>query len=497
MNPLKTLSRMLYLAVCATLAGVLSASAQTVTTGSIAGTVTDPQGGVLPSAIVVAVHVPTGTSYETVAKADGRFVILDVRVGGPYTVTVKMAGFKDAEHRDLTVTLGQQLELSFKLEVQAVSETVTVTGAPPPIDTTVAGAGGNISPEVKDALPTINRSIVDVVRTNPLFNSIDGGSGSGGNNVISVAGTSFRYNSVQIDGAANNDLFGLASSGGLPGGATGSQPISFDAIQEIQLVVSPYDVRQGGFSGGGINAITKSGSNVLHGSGFYYGRNQNWVGKYKTTSNPSGKLSTFSDKQGGFTIGGPIVQNKAFFFAALDNQRKLTPTGWSVGGTGTDLGQRRLWWPSSWTFSRTSTSYNPGPESDGRVQPREQQQQGVRAHGLQPRAGRTAHGPPQLRERAVRRRLRRRQTSFITPDHYYRTVSTHELDRGAVELDVRRWRQRAAGGLHAGNRLARRPAVRAAAVPAGHGGAVGQHRRLSPAASSSRPPTSCNRTSSS
>src|SRR6478609_6494408 len=116
-----------------------------------------------------------------------------------------------------------------------------------------------------------------VARINPLFNSGGGAAGDGAS-VISVAGASFRYNSLQIDGALNNDLFGLAGSAGTPGGAMETQPIAFDAIQEIQLVVSPYDVRQGGFSGGGINAITKSGSNTFHGTAYYFGRNQKLVG---------------------------------------------------------------------------------------------------------------------------------------------------------------------------------------------------------------------------
>ena len=141
------------------------------------------------------------------------------------------------------------------------------------IDSSVAGTGANVSNAVKEALPTITRSIADIVRVSPLFNSQGSGAGDGAS-VVSVAGTSFRYNALQIDGAANNDLFGLAGSAGAPGGAAETQPISLDAIQEIQLVVSPYDVRQGGFAGGGINAITKSGSNALRGTAFFFGRNQ-------------------------------------------------------------------------------------------------------------------------------------------------------------------------------------------------------------------------------
>ena len=172
-----------------------------------------------------------------------------------------------------------------------------------------------------------------MVRISPLFNSQGSGAGDGAS-VVSVAGTSFRYNALQIDGAANNDLFGLAGSAGAPGGAAETQPISLDAIQEIQLVVSPYDVRQGGFAGGGINAITKTGSNALRGTAFYFGRDQSWVGD-GADDRP---ISEFKDKQFGGSVGGPIVQNKAFFFGTADYARKLRPTGFSVNSGGQQFG---------------------------------------------------------------------------------------------------------------------------------------------------------------
>ena len=252
-------------AACVLLLGGMPASAQTVTTGSLTGVVKDAQGGVLPGVTVTAVHTPTGTSYDAVTDAQGRFDILNVRVG-PYDITTTMSGFKDEKQQAVDVALGEQRAADFKLQLASVSETVTVTGQSAAIDSSVAGTADNISNAVKEALPTITRSIADIVRVSPLFNSVGSGAGDG-QSVVSVAGTSFRYNSLQIDGAANNDLFGLAGSAGAPGGAAESQPISLDAIQEIQLVVSPYDVRQGGFAGGGINAITKSGTNALHGTG--------------------------------------------------------------------------------------------------------------------------------------------------------------------------------------------------------------------------------------
>src|SRR5262249_49739556 len=156
------------------------------------------------------------------------------------------------------VALGQERTVDFKLQLATVSETVEVVAQSPQIDLSRAGTADNISNQIKENLPTISRSLTDVARISPLF--VAQGSGAGeGPAALSVAGNSYRYNSLQIDGAVNNDLFGLASSAGTPGGTAETQPISLDAIQEIQLVVAPYDVRQGGFSGGGINAITKSG----------------------------------------------------------------------------------------------------------------------------------------------------------------------------------------------------------------------------------------------
>ena len=144
-----------------------------------------------------------------------------------------------------------------------MSEAVTVTAYTTPIDIQRPGAAANISQAQKEALPTISRSMIDIVRINPYFNAI-----TTNNTVtaVSVAGRNARYNNIQIDGAVNNDLFGLAETG-TPGGHADTQPISLDAIQELQLVVSPYDIRQSGFSGGGINAVTKSGANKLSGIG--------------------------------------------------------------------------------------------------------------------------------------------------------------------------------------------------------------------------------------
>jgi hypothetical protein len=324
-------------AVLVLLAGAQAGFGQgNVTTGTITGVVTDAQKGVLPGATVVATHVPTGTVYEAITQGDGHFLMMAVRAGGPYTVKATMSGFKDSEQKDVTVSLGEERALTFTLGLATVTETVNVVAEAQVIDTSRAGTASNIASQALETLPTISRSLNDFARTSPYFNVT--ASQAGGDEAVSVAGRNNRYNNMQIDGAVNNDVFGLASTG-TPGGQTGTQPVSLDAIQEIQLLVSPYDVRQGGFSGGGMNAITKSGSNALHGTGYYMGRNQKFIGKIPaviTAAAPDGKdtsVGTFSDKQFGFAVGGPIMKNKTFFFTNIDWARKTTPSGYSASGT--------------------------------------------------------------------------------------------------------------------------------------------------------------------
>ena len=316
-------------ALCVLAACASPALAQTVTTGSINGTVTDVQGGVLPGAIVTATHTPTGTTFEGVTDGEGRFTILNMRVG-PYDVKVVMSGFRDETLKAIDVKLGETTPVQFKLQVASITETVDVRGDTTIIDPTRAGTADRVSNAAIEALPSISRSLTDMARVSPYFNPVALNEDP---LAVSVAGRNNRYNNVQIDGAVNNDVFGLAASG-TPGGQTETQPISLDAIQELQLVVSPYDVRQGGFSGGGVNAITKSGSNRFNGTGYFYGRNQDFVGEGIAQT----PVAQFKQHQYGASAGGPIVRNKAFFFGNADFDRRDNPSGISVSTTGQTFG---------------------------------------------------------------------------------------------------------------------------------------------------------------
>jgi hypothetical protein len=361
---LKMRTVLAFAAVCALMCGAPAAFAQNVTTGTLVGVVMDAQKAVLPGATVVAVHVPTGTTYETVTQADGRFTMAAVRVGGPYKVTATMAGFKTKEEAGIEVALGESRAVEFVLALQTVQESVTVVASTQIIDTTRAGTGSNVGMQTIESLPSISRSINDFARTSPFVNISQAATGN--EQEVSVAGRPNRYNNMLIDGAVNNDVFGLSSTG-TPGGQTGTQPVSLDVIQEIQVLVSPYDVRQGGFSGGGINAVTRSGSNNFHGTAYYFGRNQKLMGTIPavpTFGNPTPPDSTvgaFSDSQTGFSISGPIARNKAFFFGNMDWSRKLTPVGFSLdGSSGSQWNNNLADVQKVLGILQTTYGYNPG-----------------------------------------------------------------------------------------------------------------------------------------
>ena len=320
-------------AVAALLLWVVPACAQE-TTGDIQGIVeVKSDKSPLPGVSVEAVHVPTGTRYAGVSRANGRFAMLNVRVGGPYTVTAKLSGFKTETVNDITVALGETRDVSFELIVVAVAESVSVTAELEPlISPTRMGSTQSVSQDEIKSLPTISRQFQDFVRTNPYANVQPYDSTQ---TAISIAGMNNRYNTIQIDGAVNNDLFGLAATG-TPGGQTNTQPISLDTIQEIQVAVSPYDIKQGGFTGGAINAITKSGTNDFHGSVYGSTRDEKYVSSDVPQAHGDAlhkPIATFDSDQYGARVGGPILRDRLFFFASGERNKVSQPSGGSADGS--------------------------------------------------------------------------------------------------------------------------------------------------------------------
>ncbi|NJL28124.1 MAG: TonB-dependent receptor [Thermoanaerobaculia bacterium] len=299
------------------------------TTGSLSGLVTaKDDGAALPGAQITATHEPTGTRYNAITGADGRFFIANVRVGGPYNVAAAMDSFHGQDAKDVFVRLGADTNLTFELVLATITETVIVTAEAPLINPSQTGATSNVSTDQIESLPTVRRSLQDFARTNPYF-VVDAQDASATR--INVVGRNNRYNTIQIDGAVNNDLFGLADTG-TPGGQTNAQPISLDAVQELQLAVSPYDVRQGGFTGGAINVVTRSGTNAFHGSVYGSIRDQDYVGDGPSDT----PLAEFNEDQYGFRLGGPLVKDRFFFFANAEINRNDAPSGVSAdGSTGT------------------------------------------------------------------------------------------------------------------------------------------------------------------
>jgi hypothetical protein len=270
------------------LLGVATVATAQETTGALQGTVTmKSDKSALPGVAVEAIHVPTGTHYTAVTGANGRFNILNVRVGGPYSVTTKLSGFKTQTMKNVDVALGEKRNLEFALDLESVQQSVEVTAESMPlISPDRMGSATAVSEAEIKVLPTIRRQFQDFAKTNPYVNV---SASDPTQTSISVGGKNNRYNTIQIDGAVNNDLFGLAATG-TPGGQTDTQPISLDTIQELQVVVSPYDVKQGGFTGGAINAITRSGSNTFTGS--IYGPRGTRAGSAARCRRPTATRST-------------------------------------------------------------------------------------------------------------------------------------------------------------------------------------------------------------
>ena len=298
---MKQTFKCLFAAFAAMLVAV-SAFAQ-ITTSSLGGRITDANGEPVIGAAVVATHEPSGTVYGVTTNTDGRYSINGMRSGGPYKVEVSCLGYQTVINTDITLQLGEPYALNNYLneDKEMLSEAVVVAQAASKFAAEKTGAATNISSAQMESLPTVSRSITDIAKLSPY-----------GGNSTNFAGMDGRSTNFTVDGANFNNNFGLNE--GLPGGGS---PISIDAIDEVQVVISPYDVRQTNFIGGGINAVTKSGTNEFKGSAYVYHRNENMRGN-AVDGEELGARNIDRYTTYGATLGGPIIKNKLFFFANFE-----------------------------------------------------------------------------------------------------------------------------------------------------------------------------------
>ena len=295
---MKQTFKCLFAAFAAMLVAV-SAFAQ-ITTSSLGGRVTDANGEPVAGAAVVATHEPSGTVYGVITNEDGRYAVNGMRSGGPYKVEISCLGYKPLVYTDVNLQLAEAYALNGTLEddSQMLGEAIVVAAPASKFSAEKTGAATNISSQQITSLPTISRSLTDVTRLSPY-----------GGNGMTFGGVDGRTANFTVDGANFNNNFGL--NDGLPGGGN---PISLDAIEEMQVVISPYDVRQTNFIGGGVNAITKSGTNKFIGTAYVYHRNENMRGNQVAGVEVSGARDRDRNTTYGFTLGGPIIKNKLFFF---------------------------------------------------------------------------------------------------------------------------------------------------------------------------------------
>lgn len=292
----------------------VGANAQ-VTTSAISGKVLDETKAPVIGATVVAIHEPSGTLYGAVTNVDGRYTIQGMRTGGPYKIEISYVGYNKTAFTGISLELGNTLSLNAEMKPSSelLDEVVVVADAK-----ANAGAAHNFSTGKITSTLTVDRNVYDIVKNMPMAST----SKNGG---ITFAGSNNRYNSFQIDGTVSNDVFGLSASG-TNGGQTGANPISMDAIQEIQVVVAPFDVRQSGFTGGGINAITKQGTNKFQATAYSYFTNENMYGKYNAARDyEKQKLGEQHTRTFGGTIGGALIKNKLFYFVSAEHKSDVYP----------------------------------------------------------------------------------------------------------------------------------------------------------------------------
>ena len=328
-----------------------------VTTSALGGRVVDANGEPVIGVAVIATHTPSGTVYGVTTNEAGRYTINGMRSGGPYSVEFTCLGYQTVTYTDLTLQLAETSSLNATLneDSEMLSEAMVIDAAASKFSAEKTGAATNISSSQITSLPTVNRSINDVTRLSPY-----------GGNGMSFAGSDGRTANFTVDGANFNNNFGL--NDGLPGGGN---PISIDAIEELQVVISPYDVRQTNFIGGGVNAITKSGTNTFKGSAYIYHRNENMRGNTVAGTEISGARDRDRNTTYGFTLGGPIIKNKLFFFVNAEySQTPSVAVRWRASENGVGNSDKYLAYTSVEDMERvkdhvmTKYGYDTGSYTD-------------------------------------------------------------------------------------------------------------------------------------
>lgn len=306
-----------------------AARGQGVTSGGIGGTITDANGAPVENAQVQVIHRGTGFTTGNFSRENGRYTVLGLEVGGPYSVIVRRIGYQAYTRDGIYVTLSQTVRVDIRLEQTATTLTgVRVTADPNAalINQTRTGVATSISDSALRRLPTLNRNFTDFAALTPQV-SVTDAAGPGNTARISAVGTNNRYNQVQIDGASEADLFGLGATG-QPGGAARAKSIGLESVKEYQVLITPYDVRQGNFAGALINAVTKNGTNRFSGNAYYVTRNQSLTREQQY-------IPEFDQTQYGFTLGGPIIKDRVHFFINPEFQGRNDPAaGAFLGGTG-------------------------------------------------------------------------------------------------------------------------------------------------------------------
>ena len=315
--------RKLLLLTALVFSAVVAGWAQGITTSSITGQIKDEGGGPLPGANVIAVHEPSGTEYGITTNEDGRFTIPNMRVGGPYKITITFVGNETQTYGGVFLKLGEPFNLQSQMKSGGteLAEVVISDVQDKLMNSQITGTVTNVSSRQIMALPTITRSLNDMTRLTPQATTTSQGAIAGGN---------YRQNYITVDGSAFNNTFGIG--GNLP--ANGS-PISLDAIEEISVSLTPYDIRQSNFIGSSINAVTRSGTNQFSGSAYTFWRNENQQGDKVGTNDPLIRqplqINTY-----GFRLGGPIMKNKLFFFVNYERGKEVRPGQLQRAATATE-----------------------------------------------------------------------------------------------------------------------------------------------------------------